>query len=243
MEEVIRVREVRKSMEQSGHFFTPICSPMTATANSAASGGHFQFPSSTPRNFDLYMTLDCTPEEEPRRKKSNGSGGSKAVGSRNSPRTHLTRNKLHESVILDDTASSSVNSSTAGESSASATPDNMEKRITFKRKISISTWLVYDLQLKATLIFPVFYLGKYEKDVVMASFSTQTSPGVLKLPAIQGRRYALRSAQSPATTPGKVRSPPQVIQLSPDMFHDGSLWIVRYCVLRRLIFFFSPSEF
>lgn len=139
MEEVIRVREVRKSMEQSGHFFTPICSPMTESANSAASGGHFPFPSSTPRNLDLYMTLDCTPEEEPRRKKSDGSGGGKASSTRKSPRTQVTRNKHQDSVILDDSMASSVNSSTAGESSTSVTPDNNKRRVVFRRKnISIS---------------------------------------------------------------------------------------------------------
>lgn len=195
MEEVIRVREVRKSMEQSGHFFTPICSPMTESANSAASGGHFPFPSSTPRNLDLYMTLDCTPEEEPRRKKSDGSGGGKASSTRKSPRTQVTRNKHQDSVILDDSMASSVNSSTAGDSSTSVTPDNNKRRVVFRRN---------------------------KETVEMTSAATQTSPGVLKLPTIQRSRYALRSAQSPLSTPGGFRPPPQVIELSPDMFRDGS---------------------
>lgn len=56
----------------------------------------------------------------------------------------------------------------------------------------------------------------------MTSAATQTSPGVLKLPTIQRSRYALRSAQSPLSTPGGFRPPPQVIELSPDMFRDGS---------------------
>lgn len=135
MEEVIRVREVRKSMEQSG-FFTPYCSPMPTTASTKdtpSSVGHFQFPSSTPRNVDLYMTLDCTPEEEPRRKKSSGNG-SKGFATPSSPSTRVLRNRLHESVVLDDTASSSVNSSTAGESSTSVTPD-IQRRV-FQRRNS-----------------------------------------------------------------------------------------------------------
>lgn len=51
----------------------------------------------------------------------------------------------------------------------------------------------------------------------MASASTQTSPGVLNLPS-QRRPYSLRSAQS--STPGG-KAPP-VVDLSPDMFRDGS---------------------
>jgi hypothetical protein len=144
MEEVIRVREVRKSMEQSGHFFTPICSPMVTIGATPSSGGHFQFPSSTPRNIDLYMTMDCTPEEEePRRKKSNGSGSSgKAFVTPSSPSTRVLRNRLHESVILDDTTSSSVSSSTAGESSTSVTPDN-KRRIVETRNITIVKFLIH----------------------------------------------------------------------------------------------------
>lgn len=126
MEDVIRVREIRKSMEQSGHFFTPICSPMEQpSTNGTASGKRFQFPSSTPRNCDLYMTLDLSPEEPIRRKKSSGEGIK--------PKRTL-RNKLHDSVVLDDSVASSANSSTVGESSTSSTPDNNQRRV-FKRKL------------------------------------------------------------------------------------------------------------
>lgn len=133
MEDVIRVREIRKSMEQSGHFFTPICSPMVDEPSSNGTGeGRLQFPSSTPRNFDLYMTLDCTPEEEPvRRKKSSGSG-------QTTPSNRVLRNRAHESIILDDTASSSVHSSSTAESSSLiASPDKTQPKIVFKRKRSI----------------------------------------------------------------------------------------------------------
>ncbi|XP_046651626.1 serine/threonine-protein kinase VRK1-like isoform X2 [Daphnia pulicaria] len=193
MEEVIRVREVRKSMEQSGHFFTPICSPKTTADPTPIN--RFQSPTLTPRNMDLYMTMDCTPEEEePRRKKSNGSG--KGFVTPSSPSKRVLRNRLHESVILDDSTSSSVNSSTAGESSSSTTPDN-QRRVVHRHKYRV---------------------------VDMASASTQTSPGVLSLPTLERRPYSLRSAaQSPASTPGRLfRPPPQIIDLSPDMFRNDA---------------------
>jgi hypothetical protein len=64
-------------------------------------------------------------------------------------------------------------------------------------------------------------VGVY-KDVEMTTASTQTSPGVLNLPSLQRRPYSLRSAaQSPASTPGRhLRPPPQIIDLSPDMFRN-----------------------
>lgn len=134
MEEVIRVREIRKSMEQSGHFFTPICSPITgAFTNGTTPKNHLQYPSSPPRNYDLYMTLDVTPEEEPiRRKKSSGGG---VVSS---PSKRVLRNRTHESIVLDDTASSSLNSSSTGhELSVTVTPNKNEKRTVYKRKLEI----------------------------------------------------------------------------------------------------------
>ena len=218
MEEVIRVREVRKSMEQSG-FFTPYCSPMPTTASTKdtpSSVGHFQFPSSTPSNFDLYMTLDCTPEEEPRRKKSSGNG-SKGFATPSSPSTRVLRNRLHESVVLDDTASSSVNSSTAGESSTSVSPD-IQRRVFQRRNLTLELDF---LNIKNYIKFNQSYVGVY-KDVEMTTASTQTSPGVLNLPSLQRRPYSLRSAaQSPASTPGRLlRPPPQIIDLSPDMFRN-----------------------
>lgn len=139
MEEVIRVREVRKSMEQSGHFFTPICSPMTTADPTPIN--RFQSPTLTPRNMDLYMTMDCTPEEEePRRKKSNGSG--KGFVTPSSPSKRVLRNRLHESVILDDSTSSSVNSSTAGETSSSTTPDN-QRRVVHRRDLILKIWVIH----------------------------------------------------------------------------------------------------
>jgi hypothetical protein len=219
MEEVIRVREVRKSMEQSGHFFTPICSPMTTADPTPIN--RFQSPTLTSRNMDLYMTMDCTPEEEePRRKKSNGSG--KGFVTPSSPSKRVLRNRLHESVILDDSTSSSVNSSTAGESSSSTTPDN-QRRVVHRRNLILKIWVFL---LKRVDYF--CFLDKY-RVVDMASASTQTSPGVLNLPSLERRPYSLRSAaQSPASTPGRLfRPPPQIIDLSPDMFrNDASPWNV-----------------
>lgn len=130
MEEVIRVREIRKSMEQSGHFFTPVCSPMDApTPNGVTPGG--PLPSSTPRNFDLYMTLDCTPEDEPlRRKKSSGGRASNS----STPTTRVLRNRAHESVLLDDSVSTSFNSSSTADLSATTTPEQNQRRTVFRRE-------------------------------------------------------------------------------------------------------------
>lgn len=215
MEDVIRVREIRKSMEQS-HFFTPIASPMDqASNNGSAPRSHFTFPSSTPHNCDLYMTLDVSPEEdEPvRRKKSSGGGHSGTP----TPSTRVLRNKLHESVVLDDsTTASSINSSTGGDVSASTTPDQNQRRRVHTRKQTLEINNTF-FKIVNHKLFPT--LGKY-KIVEMASASTQTSPGVMRLPSLQPRSYSLRSAQS--STPGN-RAPPPVVNLSPDMFNsDGS---------------------
>jgi len=65
MHEVIRVREIRKSMDQS-RFFTPVCSPMDQSSDGS------KFPSSTPHDALLqhHLTLDCSSDEEPVRKTS-----------------------------------------------------------------------------------------------------------------------------------------------------------------------------
>lgn len=137
MEEVIRIREVRKSMEQS-HFFTPVCSPLVTNNNDHPTPSiRFQFPSSTPADrADLYMTLDISseqdskgvveiPEEEeesePVRKKSAGAKNSQTVQGRR------TRNRI---AVLDSTASS-IDSSTAEE--LAPTPDD-GKRVIHRRK-------------------------------------------------------------------------------------------------------------
>ena len=209
MEEVIRVREIRKSMEQS-RFFTPVQSPMEAAGSEPRS--NFHFPTSSQRNYDLYMTLDVTPDEPVRRKKSSGGGVSSTPSTPSQPR--VLRNRLHESIILDDstTASSSLNSSAAAD--LSTTPEqNQQRRVVHRRKQIISWMKIPDLNSD------LLHLGKY-KEVEMASASTQTSPGVLNLPSLQRKHYSLRSAQSPST-PG-IRAPPPVVELSPDMFCDGS---------------------
>lgn len=127
MEEVIRVREIRKSMEQSGHFFTPVNSPMDLPITRTPG-----ILSSTARNMDLYMTLDCTPEEEPvRRKKSSGGGGASSSGTP-TPRRVL-RNKAHESVVLDDSVSTSFNSNSTADLSTTATPERNQRRTVFRR--------------------------------------------------------------------------------------------------------------
>ena len=108
MQEVIRVREVRKSMEQSGHFFTPICSPMSDSIG---------YPSSTPRNDILEnLTLDASSEEEPTRKISQGS--SRSLRSRKTPEM--------------DSTSSCIDSSTTAD--ASLISEGVQRRVIHKRK-------------------------------------------------------------------------------------------------------------
>lgn len=137
MEEVIRVREIRKSMEVSrveqSRFFTPVCSPMAddAESNGPFSRGRCPYPASTPLGLahNLHMTLDLSSEEEEpvRRKKSGGSSIA--------PVTRSLRNR-NRPITLDSTASSSVESSTAGERSVDPTPDSTERRVVHKRNFT-----------------------------------------------------------------------------------------------------------
>jgi len=133
MEEVIRVREVRKSMEQS-RFFTPVCSPLVNNNNNhhsaSSSGLRFQFPSSTPADrADLYMTLDVSseqdskileePEPEPVRKKSSGSTKPIING----------RRKPTPAISLDSTVDSMDSSS----AEILLTPEDPKGRVIHKR--------------------------------------------------------------------------------------------------------------
>lgn len=211
MEEVIRVREVRKSMEASrmeqSRFFTPVCSPVVddADRNGPFSRERCPYPASTPLGLanNLHMTLDLSSEEEEpvRRKRS---GGSLAV-----PVTRSLRNRSRP-ITLDSTVSPSLESSTAGEHSVDPTPDKKGRRVVHKRKPILT--------LKIMAIQSKFILGRY-RVVEMTSSSTQTSPGVLKLPPIR-KGYSLRSAQN--STPARRKGTPLLVDLSPDMFNDGS---------------------
>lgn len=147
MEEVIRVREVRKSMEQSVHFFTPACSPLVNdpdVGGSSRPASKLRFPTSTPADRDLYMTLDLSSaveevdeeedsskeEPEPVRKKS--SGGAKAAKA-----APLGRRGLRDRpkpVVLDSTVSS-LDSSTASE--LIPTPNDAQRRVIHKRNLLI----------------------------------------------------------------------------------------------------------
>ena len=126
MQDVIRVREVRKSMEQSCHYFTPVCSPMDQSSSASA-----KFPSSTPydQNADqeLYghhLTLDCSSEreeeEEPIRKKT------------------LRDRKT----LLIDSTTSSIDSSTAGE--MSLTPEAVQHRVIHKSHYIYSNFICFN---------------------------------------------------------------------------------------------------
>ena len=142
MEEVIRVREVRKSMEQSGFFFTPACSPAAESTANVSRFYKTNGKASTPHNMnDPYMTLDVSssisssssPEEEtesfnrnksPLRKKPKESAA--AV----TPSSRALRNR-----VLQD-SSTSLDSSAVAE--LSATPEGIQRRIVPKRKINFT---------------------------------------------------------------------------------------------------------
>lgn len=135
MEEVIRVREVRKSMEQS-HFFTPACSPMVTNdfeaGGSSRPASKLRFPTSTPANHDLYMTLDISSaveeESEPElvRKKSAGTKGAKAA-------PVLGRRPLKNTTKAHESTADSLDSSVASEHTA--TPDDDPKRRVVHRRM------------------------------------------------------------------------------------------------------------
>jgi hypothetical protein len=129
MEEVIRVREVRKSMEQSGFFFTPACSPATTESTSVPRFLVNGMPSSTPRNNDLYMTLDVSsslssPEEEedsPVRKKRSTKPKEATAAVTPPSMNRVLRNRIHQD------SSTSLDSSAVAE--LSATPEGIQRRI------------------------------------------------------------------------------------------------------------------
>ena len=138
MEEVIRVREVRKSMEQSGFFFTPACSPATTESSSVPRFLINGMPSSTPRN-DPYMTLDVSsslssPEEEdsPVRKKRSNKPKEATAAITPSSMSRVLRNRVHQDSLT------SLDSSAVAE--LSATPEGIQRRIvpksiTFKNQV------------------------------------------------------------------------------------------------------------
>jgi len=166
MQDVIRVRDVRKSMEQS-RFFTPVCSPMDQSSELS------NFPSSTPHDALLqhHLTLDCSSDEE------------------QSPVRKTSARVLRDRKTLQiDTTNSTLNSSAAAD--ISMTPDGVQRRVIHKRKYKV---------------------------VSMASASTQTTPGVLKLPSAQRDAYSLRSGQN-SSRRGTPRGTPPVVDLSPDIF-------------------------
>ena len=108
MQDVIRVRDVRKSMEQS-RFFTPVCSPMDQSSELS------NFPSSTPHDALLqhHLTLDCSSDEE------------------QSPVRKTSARVLRDRKTLQiDTTNSTLNSSAAAD--ISMTPDGVQRRVIHK---------------------------------------------------------------------------------------------------------------
>lgn len=119
MQEVIRVRDIRKSMEQS-RFFTPVCSPMDQSSE------NFNFPSSTPHDAVLqqHLTLDCSSDEEPVRKTS----------------ARVLRNRK---TLQIDTTNSSMDSSTAAD--VSLPSRDVERRVIHKSHCSSSHYLIFNI--------------------------------------------------------------------------------------------------
>jgi hypothetical protein len=130
MEEVIRVREIRKSMEVSGHYFTPSCSPTDGDDSETPNGGRLAFSPASGSNvrrvvnpIDVDLTSDSSPsteEEEPLRRKTRAS---------NSARVQRHR----PSVVLNSTASS-VESATSP-CDISAIPEGVHRRVIQKRNV------------------------------------------------------------------------------------------------------------